>query len=351
MLALGRHLPQLAARIPWVPLGDWPTPLTQIVLDGRPLWIKHEGASSPRYGGNKVRTLEPWFGLARERGARRIWTIGAYGSNHAIATAIHGKAIGLGVAAILFPQPTSSWAIENCGALLESAEPIVRLRSVAEVPFVGMAIALRDRTSLVMPPGGATTVGTFGSVSGAFELAEQIEAGLAPPPARIVIPVGSTCTISGLLAGIALARGAGIWRWPFPVVHGVRVTPWPVTSHWRIANLARATIARAERLGGPRLAIGIRELASRLVVDPHELGRGYGRSTPRGEAAIQLLRDYSLRLDGVYSAKAMAAALRLHRDRVGPLLFWSTKSEVELATPSLEIVARAPRAIVRWLLG
>ena len=58
-----------------------------------------------------------------------------------------------------------------------------------------------------MPPGGATPIGTFGALSAAFELAEQIEAGLAPRTARIVLAVGSTCTTAGLLAGIALAAG------------------------------------------------------------------------------------------------------------------------------------------------
>jgi hypothetical protein len=59
-----------------------------------------------------------------------------------------------------------------------------------------------------------------------------------------VIAVGSTCTTAGLLAGLQLARAIGVWRWPVPIVHGVRVTPWPVTSRLRTADLARRTLAR-----------------------------------------------------------------------------------------------------------
>ncbi len=60
-----------------------------------------------------------------------------------------------------------------------------------------------------MPPGGATPIGTMGALGAAFELAEQIEAGLAPPPRRIVLAIGSACTTAGLLAGsLAHATGA-----------------------------------------------------------------------------------------------------------------------------------------------
>lgn len=347
MRALARHLPKLADRVPSVELGAWPTPLTQLSIAGRPVWIKHEGDAHPLYGGNKLRTLEVWFGHALERGARRIWTIGAYGSNHAIATVLHAPRAGLDVSAILFPQPSTEWAIENCGALIATGVPIVHVRSVIEMPFAAMRIARRERDAVVMPPGGATTVGTLGAVAAAFELAEQIEAGLAPPPRRVVLAIGSTCTTAGLLAGFSLAHAAGVWRWPVPLVHGVRVTPWPVTSRVRIAELAQRTLARVAALGGPRVAIGLPELVSRLVVDGRELGDGYGRPTPRSTAAMAALPG--TRLDGVYSAKAAAALLRLHREGIGPLVFWATKSTAALGAPSLDRLRDAPRAMVDWL--
>jgi D-cysteine desulfhydrase len=346
VLALARHLPRLAARIPWVPLGDWPTPLERAELDGRAVWVKREGASSPRYGGNKIRTLEPWFGHAREVGAHRIWALGAYGSNHVIATALHAPA-GLEVGAILFPQPASEWAIENCGAVVGAGIPIVRLRSVVELPLAALRVARRDRGSLVMAPGGATPTGTFGALAAAFELAEQLAAGAAPPPRRIVLPVGSTCTTAGLLAGLLLAHAAGVWRWPLPIVHGVRVTPWPVTSRLVVVELAHRTLARAAELGGPRVAFTRAELRRRLVIDGRELGPGYGRLTPRASAALAAFPGP--RLDGVYSAKAAAALVRLHRAGVEPLLFWATKSEAVLPPPPLDRLRAAPAQIVGWL--
>lgn len=347
MRALARSLPGLAARIPWIELGEWPTPLRPLSIAGRDVWVKHEGESHPLYGGNKIRTLEAWFGHARARGAKRIWGIGAYGSNHVVATVLHAPRAGLEAAALLFPQPASSWAVENAGAMIDTRCRIVRVRSVIEVPFVGLALARRERDALVMPPGGATPIGTTGALAAVFELAEQIEAGLAPPPRRIVLAIGSACTTAGLLAGLQLAHACGAWRWPVPLVHGVRVTPWPVTSRYRIANLARATLARVAQLGGPRVGISLHELALRLVVDGRELGAGYGRPTPRSEAALAAIR--SPRLDGVYSAKAAAALLRLHREGIGPLLFWATKSEAVLGSPTLDALGAAPRAMIDWM--
>lgn len=347
MNALGRHL---ELDVPWVALGAWPTPIRALTVEGRPLWIKDEGASHPRYGGNKIRTLEAWLGHARARGARRIWAIGAYGSNHVVATLLHAPSAGLEAGAIVFPQPASPWAVENAGAIVDSGAPIVRLRSVVEVPFAAWWIARRERDAVVMPPGGATPIGTFGAVSAAFELAEQIAAGAAPPPARIVVPVGSTCTTAGLLAGIALAHQLGVWRWQVPLIHGVRVTPWPVTSRVRTADLARRTLARVAQLGGPAPALGLGGLVRQLVIDGSQLGPGYGRTTPACEAALRTLAvPDAPRLDAVYAGKAAAALLQLHRAGIGPLLFWASKSTATLPAPSDAALTRAPAALRRWL--
>jgi D-cysteine desulfhydrase len=345
LIALARHLPRV--RVSWVPIGRWPTPLTELALEGRSVWVKHEGDSHPAYGGNKVRTLEVWFGHAQRVRARRIWAIGAYGSNHAIATVMHAPLAGLEAGAIVFPQPASEWAVENCHALIASGCPLLRIRSVLGVPFAAWRVARRERDAVVMPPGGATPIGTFGALAAAFELADQIGARLAPPPRRIVLAVGSTCTAAGLLAGLQLAHAIGVWRWPLPIIHGVRVTPWPVTSRFRTAELARRTLARIEQLGGPRVPTSLGELAGHLVIDGRELGSGYGRSTSQCDAAMRDLRGP--RLDGVYSGKAAAALLRLHRTGTGPLLFWASKSTAMVARASDEALHRAPPTILRWV--
>ena len=89
------------------------------------------------------------------------------------------------------------------------------------------------------------------------------------------------------------------------------------------------------------------ELYARLVVDGRELGSGYGRMTEAGTRAMDMIR--TPRLDGVYSAKAAAALLRLHRAGVGPLVFWASESTAILAPPSRAALAAAPHAVRAWL--
>jgi 1-aminocyclopropane-1-carboxylate deaminase/D-cysteine desulfhydrase-like pyridoxal-dependent ACC family enzyme len=57
-----------------------------------------------------------------------------------------------------------------------------------------------------MAMGGNCPVGVIGQAGGILELAEQIQAGTSPDPDRIYIPIGSGCTISGLILGVCLAR-------------------------------------------------------------------------------------------------------------------------------------------------
>src|SRR5262245_12751449 len=102
--------PALRSRIDAVGLGELPTPVERLdalerALGAGPLYVKRDDLSSPIYGGNKVRTLEVLFGIARARGFRTITAVGAFGSNHAVATALHAGRAELSPHAILFPQP------------------------------------------------------------------------------------------------------------------------------------------------------------------------------------------------------------------------------------------------------
>src|SRR5690349_19914045 len=101
--ALFRAFPALAGRVPWLPLGRFPTPVGRLEVLVPPsveLWIKHYDQSGTTYGGNKVRKLEFLLGDAKTRGARRLVTLGAIGSHHVLATAIYGRQAGFAVDAV-----------------------------------------------------------------------------------------------------------------------------------------------------------------------------------------------------------------------------------------------------------
>lgn len=350
--ALFTHVPE--ASFDWVELGDFPTPVSRVEVAGRgELFVKRDDLSSQVYGGNKVRTLEVLFGQARARGIRRIYSTGAFGSNHAAATVLHAPRVELEPGVILFPQPRSFAALENLRVILSVRPRTYSLPHWAFLPF-GMAWVRRlDRRegvrSTIMVPGGATAEGAVGYVSAALELAEQVERGELPAPARVVIGVGSTCTSAGLLLGMRIAAERGIgWKRP-PKLISVRVTPWPVTSAFRIVGLAARTAnLLADRARRPELRYSRRELASGLEIDRRQLGRGYGHPTDAGRDAVQRFReDAGFELDTTYSAKAAASAIARLGD--GPTLFWSTKSTVPLPDVSEAAWRWAPRRMTRWI--
>src|SRR5262245_24621587 len=100
--ALFEVWPELHERLPIAPLGDFPTPVEPLAklagALGRPgfaVYSKRDDISSAVYGGNKVRTLELLFAEAQASGATHIYSTGAFGSNHALATALHAPRIGL----------------------------------------------------------------------------------------------------------------------------------------------------------------------------------------------------------------------------------------------------------------
>lgn len=345
-------------RIPWVELGEFPTPVTPFpggagIPEGTG-FVKRDDLSSPVYGGNKVRTLEVLFGDALARGSRTIFATGAYGSNHAVATALHAPRVGLSPRALLFPQPVSWAALENLRVTLASSHAVHALPHWSWLPFSMWHHARRRDLGGVtlMPPGGASPRGALGYVSAALELAEQIATGVLPEPARIVIGVGSTCTTAGLLVGLDLAKKLGLgFRTTEPELVAVRVTPWPVTSRFRILGLAERTAhLLAAWAKDPALAVGARRLGQRLSLDTGYLGRGYGRVTETGRAAMRRWAEAGLPpLDTTYSAKSAAAFLsRCERSR-GPTLFWSTKSSAPLPSVSPASLSEAPGRALRWI--
>ena len=130
----------------------------------------------------------------------------------------------------------------------------------------------------------------------------------------------------------------------------MRVTPWPITSRWRLAHLAARTIALADRLRGRASGIATAAVRASLVVDGRFLGAGYGHVTAAGEVAAARLAAAGLpAVDAVYAAKASAALLDLADAGRGPLLLWLTKSSTPLARASDAELDQAPAALRRWL--
>lgn len=341
--ALLRAVPSL--QVPHLRLGEYPTAIEHLPALGD-VWLKREDAASPIYGGNKLRTLETLFGDAKARGARSLWTLGSYGSNQAVATILHSRKLGLPTGAVLFPQRATPTAAENLRVAISHADRLLCLRSIATFPLHWIARRKAHPGEYLIVPGGAVPLGALGHVGAALEIAEQIDASAMPPPAHLMLPVGSTCTTAGLLAGMALARDLGRWPWEFPRIHAVRVTPWPVTARFRILALARATAREITRRGGPAVHVP----ASMLRLHTRYFGWGYGRVTRAGEQAIARFAELAAPpLDTTYSGKSGAALLDLAAKLDGPKLFWCTKTSAPLPPDDPQKLAAVPDYIQRWL--
>jgi 1-aminocyclopropane-1-carboxylate deaminase/D-cysteine desulfhydrase-like pyridoxal-dependent ACC family enzyme len=353
--ALSLVLPRVAERIPRVRLGSWPTPVEPMPGLGRSdVYVKREDLSARAYGGNKVRPLETTLAHLADQGYRRVYATGAWGSNQALANAVHAKAAGLTAGAILFPQPPSPPAAANLAALLSSGADVWLLPTIAMFPMATAQKAVTGRFGgrrhVVMAPGAATPRGAIGHLTAALEVALAVADGRMPAPRHVVLPVGSTCTSAGLLAGFAAAAalGVGFVNGP-PTVHAVRVTPWPVTADFRITGLAARTAELIASLGGPK-APSERDLQLRLRTSGAFLGRGYGVATAPGDEATALFAATgNPKLDSTYSAKAAAYLLRSLPELDGPILFWSTKSSAPLPATISQAIHERPRPVRHWL--
>ena len=343
MISLFQRYPQIEKRIPWLPIGEYPTPVEQLGI-GRPdVFIKRDDQTAELYGGNKIRKLEFLIARAKDKGAKRLITVGAAGSHHALATTIYGKQNGLEVTLVLFPQPLTDHVKHILLLDVAYGAELRFTRRMETVPTALLATSLRYRRdrAFVIPAGGSDAVGTLGYVSAALELADQIARGELPKPGTIVVAAGTLGTAAGIALGCAIA-GLDVR------IEAVRITSRIVTNERVLMRLIRGSEDILRRAG---LDISEAERAFASVTLKHEhIGRGYGIATDEGEAAQRALQDLGIHLDATYTAKAAAALLAQSAQAKGPVLYWHTLSAAEPPLPahsSIDILPPQFRAYVQ----
>jgi len=320
-------------------LGTYPTSLEPLqgLGVGANLWCKREDLSAVPYGGNKIRKLEWLLPDACERGDT-VLSMGATGSNHLVATAIHGGALNLKVHALVVPQPVTDHVRDNARLLSHKAERIWPAKSRAAIPWVGMmawgycrGVAQGEPTWI--PAGGSSPLGTVGWVDAALEIGRQVESGEMPRPTDVFVPFGSGGTAAGLWLGM------GILGWETRL-HAVRVMDWPYVRRGTLVSLARKTRVLLNESGAsvPEARL------ERLVVDDSAIGDGYGHATDEGLLAMEQAGARGIHLEPTYTAKALAACLRaMSEGRTGSeVLFVDTLNSRPLAP----LLAEAPEDVV-----
>lgn len=328
--ALFDAYPSLIGKIPWLPLGTFPTPIKEMkklgkVLGAPALYVKMEDRSGKAYGGNKVRKLEFSLADALDKNKRRIVTFGGVGSNHVIATTIYGNQLGLKTYAFLIPQPPSPFVARNIRAYSHYGTRMFFLKDKNEILKRG-----RELSSLLMgggyflPPGGSNVHGVLGFVDCAFEIKRQIEDGKMPKPERIFVAAGSGGTLAGLMLGVKLA---GLET----QIIGVRVADKWLVNKFTICALANST-ARYLRNKDKHNIPPVKISRDEVMLDENFLGDGYGSVTDEAQKAMRLMeRHEGIHLDSTYTGKAFAAfldAVRKEPERVN--LFLNTYNSVDI---------------------
>ena len=343
-----RRFPVLARRTPHLALARLPSPLSYAETLGHELglpllFVKRDDAFAPLYAGGKVRKLAYYLAEARERGAKRIVTLGATGSHQAVATAAHGHAQGFDVTVLLAPtqmddeQRRHVIAVAALGATIE----LVRGLGAAFVDL--QKRAARDPSLYVIPAGGSSPLGTVGFLRAGLELAEQVRRGALPEPDRLYVPLGTMGTAIGLALGLS---AAGLRT----RVHAVRVSNRATSSDAEIRRLTKET---CRWLTERDPAFG--DLAEpRFTVVGDQLGRGYAAPTKAAEEAVDLASKHGFALETTYTGKCLAALMADAKTGGAAMaketiVFWNTHSSLALPGGEAdgETLPAALRAAVR----
>ena len=323
---LDTAFPGVGSRLGKVPIATLPTPVAPVRVSGSTVWIKRDDVSSPVYGGNKIRKLEYILHRALTKNATRVATFGAAASNHALATAIVCRELGLDCTCFLAHQTKSDKVARALRAHVRLGTEVVYLGGDYRRRLETLRRFAQHRNCWIVPLGGSSWLGTVGFVNAAFELAEQVARGDLPCPDLLYVATGTMGTTAGLALGLALAD--------LPTrIQAVRVTDDRFANPAALQRLIGKTACMLREAGA-----GIPEdiLAQTNIEHRDEFfAGGYAKFDDSTVAAVDIARrDAGLHLETTYTGKAMAALLSDLRSRDlrdQNILFWNTYNSRPLA--------------------
>jgi len=199
MLALFERYPLLKEKIPYVSLGEFPTPVEKLGRLGQTigaprLYAKREDLSAKLYGGNKIRALEFLFGNVIHEGHKQVIALGFPASCQTLAQAIYARELGIQSTAFLFPQIRSQQARQHL-LMYQSIHADVQPTIPMIFPFLLGYRSKYGRFPKLLE--ASSPVGMIGYVSAGFELKKQIEQGLIPEPDSVYITLATMGTAVG----------------------------------------------------------------------------------------------------------------------------------------------------------
>lgn len=191
-----------------ISLAQIPTPLEEIKFEGKNFLIKRDDLTGCELSGNKIRKLEYLLADAKSKNADIIFTSGGDQSNHARATVIAARKIGLKTKLFLWGKANT---IPNGNLFLDKVFGAdIQYFTKAEYEKVNdimfeqrLALLRKKKNAYVFPGGGSTTLGIWGYINFINELKKQIDLSKID---SIVAACGSGGTAAGMLVGAALNK-------------------------------------------------------------------------------------------------------------------------------------------------
>ncbi len=343
--------PGLIDTLPIVQLAELPTPVSPLTkfsaAVGQNIFVKQDQKTGAEYGGNKVRKLEFLLADACEQGYDEVVTYGAAGSNHALATSIYAKQLGLKCHVILSDQPHTPKVAKTLRYHLQLGSHII---PAAGYPAMMAAFAdlqeqrqAEGKRLYEIPFGGSSAIGTIGFVNAAFELAEQIKNNELPEPALIYIACGTSGSATGLSLGLRLAHLD-------TRVIATQVTPPSISGPGAHTALFEETNQLLHALDDsiPLLNKPLNNITHR----EDQYGAGYAESTAAAEQAVTLMSDLEdISLETTYTGKALASLVDDAKkgDGLHSAVFWNTYNARPYVNADKQLDANLPAELHKYL--
>ena len=204
-----RGLQKQVSQLPRVKLANLPTPLEEMprlsqALKGPRLLVKRDDYTGLAFGGNKARKLEFVMADAMGKGADVVITAGELQSNHACATAVAARKVGMKVVLVLLGEEPKEYDGNLLLDHIFGAELRFFRAEWKEVDTILKEVAgeLKEegRTPYVIPSGASYPIGAVGYVNAMLEIVNQAS-DMGVKLDYIIHAAGSGGTQAGLVVG------------------------------------------------------------------------------------------------------------------------------------------------------
>lgn len=294
---------------PKLKLAHLPTPLFRHdaldALVGTAVWVKRDDMTAGPAAGNKIRKLEYLLADALAQRATTVITCGGLQSNHARATAVLARQLGLRPLLLLRsteaePRLDSGNAFLDLlvGAEIRVITPEQYQARKALMRETAAELGRRGERAYVIPEGGSSGLGALGYFDAMRELRAQLDAHEASAPSSFDA-IAHACGSGGTAAGVALGAAR------FAVAE--RVLALAVCDDRQyFEQLTASLIAEAQAL--------LAEPVSDYRLEIYDQWKGPAYAVPTEDQArfITLVaRACGLILDPVYTGKALYALAQM----------------------------------------